>query len=68
MDKETKVPTLSKTAVISRLKLNLDIWIDSCEKASGNLNDIGFYKEAKSIEGQATAYWVVKTFLEENGL
>lgn len=59
---------LQQTGVISRLKLNLDIWIDSCEKASGNLNDMGHYKESKSLEGQATAYWAVKTFLDVNGL
>ena len=54
--------------VISRLKTDLDKWIDSCEKASGNLRDIGHDREAQNFDGQATAYWAVKNYLDVNGL
>jgi len=68
-DKETKdngnLPIFS---VISRLKTDLDKWIDGSEKAAGNLRDIGHSKEAQNFDGQATAYWAVKNYLEVNGL
>ena len=54
--------------VISRLKTELDKWIDGSEKAAGNLRDIGHDKEAQNFDGQATAYWAVKNYLEVNGL
>lgn len=54
--------------VISRLKIDLDRWIDGCEKTSGNLSDIGHTKEAENFNGQATAYWAIKNYLEVNGL
>ena len=54
--------------VISRLKTDLDNWIDGCEKAAGNLRDIGHFKEAQNFDGQATAYWAVKNYLDVNGL
>ena len=63
---ETETEVKANFAIMSRLKLNLPVWISSCEEAAANLNDLGFYKEANSLEGQATAYWAVKTFLEEN--
>lgn len=59
---------LNITGVISRLKTDLDKWIDGCEKAAGNLQDIGHDKEAQNFDGQATAYWAVKNYLEVNGL
>ena len=54
--------------VISRLKTELDKWIDGSEKAAGNLRDIGHDKEAQNFDGQATAYWAVKNYLDVNGL
>ena len=45
--------------VISRLKTDLDNWIDCCEKAAGSLRDIGYFKEAQNFDGQAKAYWAV---------
>jgi hypothetical protein len=51
-------------AVISRLKTDLDNWIDGCEKAAGNLRDIGHFKDAQKFDGQATAYWAVKNYLD----
>ena len=65
---ETEQEQLRIAAVISRLKTDLDKWIDGSEKASGNLRDIGHDKEAQNFDGQATAYWVVKNYLEVNGL
>ena len=59
---------LNIPVVISRLKDDLDKWIDGCEKAAGNLRDIGHSKEAQNFEGQATAYWAVKNYLDVNGL
>lgn len=54
--------------VISRLKEDLDKWIDGSEKAAGNFRDIGHDKEAQNFDGQATAYWAVKNYLNVNGL
>ena len=54
--------------VISRLKTDLDNWIDGCEKAAGNLRDIGHFKDAQNFDGQATAYLAVKNYLDVNGL
>lgn len=74
MEKERGITITTKqgnedlAAVISRLKLNLDKWIDSCENAAGDFRDIGHAKEAQNFEGQATAYWAVKSYLELNGL
>ena len=56
------------SVVISRLKTELDKWIDGSEKAAGNLRDIGHDKEAQNFDGQATAYWAVKNYLEVNDL
>lgn len=68
-DKDTKENgNLPIFSVISRLKEDLDKWIDGSEKAAGNLRDIGHYKEAQNFDGQATAYWVVKNYLDVNGL
>lgn len=65
---EDKDKALHIADVISCLKTDLDKWIDGCEKASGNLQDIGHDKEAQNFDGQATAYWAVKNYLEVNGL
>ena len=54
--------------VISRLKTDLDNWIDGCEKAAGNLRDVGHAKDAQHFDGQATAYRAVKNYLDVNGL
>lgn len=54
--------------VITRLKIDLDRWISGCEKSSFELRDMGHNKEAENLDGQATAYWVVKNYLEVNGL
>ena len=68
-DKETKENgNLPIFSVISCLKADLDRWIDGSEKAAGNLRDIGHPTEAQNFDGQATAYWVVKNYLEMNGL
>jgi len=68
-DKEIKEnDNLPIFSVINRLKTDLDKWIDDCEKAAGNLRDIGHAKEAQNFDGQATAYWAVKNYLDVNGL
>ena len=54
--------------VISPLKTDLEKWIDGCEKAAGNLRDIGHAKDAQNFDGQAAAYWAVKNYLDVNGL
>ena len=71
MDKEpnsnnAETQQLNIAGVISRLKTDLDKWIDSCEKAAGNLRDIGHGKDAQNFDGQATAYWAVKNYLDVN--
>ena len=65
---EDKDKALHIADVISRLKTDLDKWIDGCEKAAGNLRDIGHGKEAQNFDGKATAYWAVKNYLDVNGL
>ena len=65
---ENKDKALHIADVINRLKTDLDKWIDGCEKAAGNLRDIGHGKEAQNFDGQATAYWAVKNYLDVNGL
>jgi hypothetical protein len=73
MDKEqnlnnTETHQLNIAGVIIRLKTDLDKWIDGCEKTAGNLRDIGHAKDAQHFDGQATAYWAVKNYLDVNGL
>lgn len=63
MEQELNIP-----AIINQLKTNLERWISSCETCAGHMVEIGHDDQAKNFEGQATAYWAVKTFLEENNL
>ena len=68
-DKEEKTDCNSHIfCILSRLKTELDKWIDGSEKAAGNLRDIGHTTEAQNFDGQATAYLSVKNYLDENGL
>ena len=59
---------IRKLVVISRLKSNLDRWIENCEIAKGKMNEIGHHNDAEHYEAQKIAYNEVKDFLEQNGL
>ena len=54
--------------LLDNLRITLDMWATNAEKIAVTLRQTGYPNEAQSFEGQATAYWAVKNYLEVNSL
>ena len=54
--------------LLDNLKITVESWFNNAEKIAVTLSEKGYEEEARTFEGQATAYWTVKTYLEVNGL